>query len=116
MLTPYWPIADERVCQYFGQCGLDVRRIIGLKATSPINIAEQSANTLEQTLDDLNGDDVDAIVQVGTNLGMAKIAATTEQLLGKPIIAINTALYWHALRSMGIDDTIYNFGQLLERN
>ena len=34
VLTPYWPIADERVCQYFGQCGLDVRRIIGLKATS----------------------------------------------------------------------------------
>ncbi len=116
VLTPYWPIADERVCQYFGQCGLDVRRIIGLKATSPINIAEQSADTLEQTLDDLNGDDVDAIVQVGTNLGMAKIAATTEQLLGKPVIAINTALYWHALRSMGIDDTIYNFGKLLERH
>ena len=116
VLTPYWPIADERVCQYFGQCGLDVRRIIGLKATSPINIAEQSADTLEQTLDDLNGDDVDAIVQVGTNLGMAKIAATTEQLLGKPIIAINTALYWHALRSMGIDRTIYNIGHLLERH
>ena len=30
VLTPYWPIADERVSQYFGQCGFDVRRLIGL--------------------------------------------------------------------------------------
>ena len=58
----------------------------------------------------LDGDDVDAIVQVGTNLGMAKIAAVAEKSMGKPVIAINTALYWHALRSMGIDDSISNFG------
>ena len=116
VLTPYWPIADQRVSQYFGQCGFDVRRLIGLKATSPINIAEQHATTLEQALQRLDGDDVDAIVQVGTNLGMAKIAAVAEKSMGKPVIAINTALYWHALRSMGIDDSISNFGRLLERH
>ena len=53
---------------------------------------------------ELDGDDVDAIVQVGTNLSMVRLAAAAEMWLGKPIIAINTATYWHALRANGIKD------------
>jgi maleate cis-trans isomerase len=34
-------------------------------------------------------------------------------LLGKPVIAINTATYWHALRSFGIKDRISGLGRLL---
>ena len=33
---------------------------------------------------------------------------------GKPVIAINTATYWHALRANGIKDRMSGFGQLLE--
>ncbi|MEE2805260.1 MAG: arylmalonate decarboxylase [Pseudomonadota bacterium] len=114
VLTPYWPVADERVRHYFGQCGFEVRRLIGLKATSPINIAEQDNATLTQALYDLDGDDIDAIVQVGTNLSMVRLAANQEKIIGKPVIAINTALYWHALRSIGVEDQMPQFGQLLE--
>ena len=63
---------------------------------------------------DGNGKDVDAIVQVGTNLSMVRLAAAAELWLGKPVIAINTATYWHALRRNGIDDKIPGFGRLLE--
>ena len=41
-------------------------------------------------------------MQVGTNLAMAELAATAEFWLGKPVIAINTATYWYALRDYGI--------------
>jgi maleate isomerase len=34
--------------------------------------------------------------------------------LGKPVIAINTATYWHALRANGIQDRMRGFGALLE--
>ena len=34
--------------------------------------------------------------------------------LGKPVIAINTATYWHALRTCGIHDKKAGFGSLLE--
>ena len=34
--------------------------------------------------------------------------------LDKPVLAINTATYWHALRQNGIDDRISGFGSLLE--
>ena len=62
----------------------------------------------------LDGDDVDAIVQVGTNLSMVRLAAAAELFLGKPVIAINTATYWHALRANGIADRMAGFGRLLE--
>jgi maleate isomerase len=61
-----------------------------------------------------NGKDTDAIIQVGTNLSMVKLAAEAELWLGKPVIAINTATYWHALRANGITDKIYGLGRLFE--
>jgi maleate isomerase len=62
----------------------------------------------------LDGDDVDAIVQVGTNLSMIRMAAAAELFLGKPVIAINTATYWHALRALGLQDKKAGFGTLME--
>jgi len=79
-------------------------------------IAEVTPETCRDRIVELNGNgkDVDAIVQVGTNLSMVRLAAAAELLLGKPVIAINTATYWHALRQNGIDDKIQGFGRLLE--
>ena len=76
-------------------------------------IAEVPPDKLDEVMDQLNSDDVDALVQVGTNLPMARLAMTMEERLGKPTIAINTATYWHALRNNGIDDKVAGFGKLL---
>jgi maleate isomerase len=64
----------------------------------------------------IDGDDVEAIVQVGTNLSMIRLAAAAELFLGKPVIAINTATYWHALRALGINDRKAGFGSLMEHH
>ena len=56
---------------------------------------------------------VELILQVGTNLAFAPVAAEAERWLGKPVLAVNTCTYWHALRSNGIDDRIEGFGSLL---
>ena len=53
-----------------------------------------------------------ADIQAGTNRAFAQVAAAAEFWLEKPVIAINTATYWHALRSMGIADQIDGFGHL----
>ena len=37
-----------------------------------------------------------------------------EDFMGKPVIAINTATYWHALRAQGITDKVAGFGNLME--
>jgi maleate isomerase len=71
--------------------------------------------TLIETLKALDSPEVDAIAQVGTNLSMVRLAAAAEVWLGKPVVAINTATYWAALRSCGVDDRVEGFGSLLER-
>jgi maleate isomerase len=69
---------------------------------------------LRERLIELNGPDIDAIVQVGTNLSMVRLAAAAEMWLGKPVIAINTATYWHALRQNKVNDKVQGLGRLLE--
>ena len=48
---------------------------------------------------ELDGSNVDCIVQAGTNLSALDIFPTLEKQLGKPIIPINVATIWHALRA-----------------
>ena len=113
VVTPYWPSGDEMVKKYFEESGLEVVRLKGLKAKSPMLIAHVTEDQLREALVEVDGPDVDAIVQAGTNLSMARLAGEAERWLNKPVIAINTAIYWYALRSNGIDDVVEGFGSLL---
>lgn len=114
VLSPYWPAMNEAVAQYFGDMGFSVVRDHAMRAKSWTGIAAITTAQCRDALRLLDGDDVDAIVQVGTNLSMVKLAAAAELWLGKPVIAINTATYWHALRTRGIADKIGGLGRLLE--
>jgi maleate isomerase len=112
--SPYFPAANAEVRRYFTESGFEVVRDSCLQCPSWIEIAEVPTATCRKTLQALDGDDVDAIIQVGTNLSMIRLAAAAELWLGKPVIAINTATYWHALRACGINDRMPGFGRLLE--
>jgi maleate isomerase len=115
-LSPYYPVANAEVARYFTDQGFEVVRDIYLECRSWTAIAEVPPDLLRGKLIELNGDgrDVDAIIQVGTNLSMVRLAAAAELWLGKPVIAINTATYWHALRQNKIMDKIPGLGRLLE--
>jgi maleate isomerase len=104
---------NTEVTRYFGDKGFTVVRDKCLQCRSWTQIAEVTTETLRAELKALDGDDVDAIVQVGTNLSMVRLAAAAEMWLGKPVIAINTATYWHALRTNGIKDQLAGFGRLM---
>ncbi len=113
VFSPYQPVADEQVIRYFGEVGFDVVRMKGLKAPSATAIAEIGPAQVIRTLREIDSDDVDAIVQVGTNLSMVGIADQAEHWLGKPVVAINAATIWHTLRSAGFTDTWAGAGRLL---
>jgi maleate isomerase len=115
VVTPYMPVADEQVRRFFTDCGFEVVRLEGLKCASPVLIAHATEETLRDAVRRVDGPDVEAVVQVGTNLAMARLAATAEFWLGKPVVAINTATYWTALRGNGVADRIDGFGSLLAR-
>jgi maleate isomerase len=68
---------------------------------------------LPEAIREVDAPDIDAVIQVGTNLAMARLAGFAETWVQKPVIAINTAIFWHALRASGIDDRIAGWGSLL---
>lgn len=113
VITPYMPVGDGQVHKFFTDCGFDVVTIKGLKCPSPMQIAHVQEKTLRDAINEVNDPSVEAIVQVGTNLAMARVAGIAEFWLDKPVIAINTATYWWALRQNGIEDKIQGYGSLL---
>jgi len=114
VITPYMPVGDERVRVFFEQSGVTVVTLEGLKCSSPVNIAHVTESRLRAAIAQVDGPGIEAIVQVGTNISMLRLAAAAELELKKPVIAINAATYWHALRHRGIRDRLTGFGRLLE--
>ncbi len=114
VISPYMPISDVNVTRFFEDCGFSVVKFVGLRCNSPIAIAEVQADTLRRHLLAMDDDGIDAIVQVGTNLSMLALALEMEVKLAKPVIAINAATYWHALRANGITDQFSGHGPLFE--
>ena len=113
VISPYYPSANAHVAHFMSDHGIEVARDTCLKCPSWTAIAQVPTETLRDELMKLDGDDLDALVQVGTNLSMVRFAAAAEEWLGKPVIAINTATYWNALRQNGITDQKIGFGRLM---
>jgi maleate isomerase len=116
VITPYQAIGDENVVRFFTELGHPVARIKGLRCPTAVAIARVGEDTLRAAIDEVDGDDVDAIVQVGTNLSMVRLADEMETKLGKPVIAINAATWWMALRENGITDQLAGHGSLLREH
>jgi maleate isomerase len=116
VITPYMPAGDRQVRRFFTECGYEIVNLLGLKCGSPTLIAHETRETLRDAIQRVNRGRVDAVVQVGTNLAMAELAASAEFWLDKPVIAINTATYWYALRDYGIKDKVHGWGSLLSEH
>jgi maleate isomerase len=116
LLTPYYPVIDQNAVRYFTERGYDVVATEGLKCKSIIHVGSQRADTLIPAVEKLAAAKPDAIVQLGTNLRFARIADEAERWLGLPVFSVGTAIYWTALRKMGITDQFPGFGSLFERH
>jgi len=116
VFTPYQPIMRQQIVRYFEDCGFQVVRYKDLRCPSATAIAEITPADLRPVLQELDGPDIDALVQCGTNLSMIRLAADAEGWLGKPVIAINTATLWHGYRANGFTDKLYGFGSLLSEH
>jgi maleate isomerase len=112
VLTPHMPKGDDEVRAWLQEAGFDVVRLAGLKCDSPRAIAQVPEARIRAELRALDGDDIDALVQVGTNLAGSAVCAEAERWLDKPALAINTVSAWAALRGAGITDRIDGKGRI----
>jgi maleate isomerase len=115
LLTPYMPTAEKHIQKFMDDIGYDVSSMVHLRCGGPVVIAHTTRAELRAGLQQLADDGADAIVQFGANLPMGRFAAVAEQWLDRPVICVNVATYWHALRVNGITDKVEGYGALMER-
>ena len=113
VFSPYQPVADKQVSAFYEEAGFDVVSVTGLRCATATAIAAVTPDEIGRTIRAIDGPDVEAIVQVGTNLSFVRQAEGLEGFLGKPVIPINIAVLWHALRAMGINDRIEGCSSLM---
>lgn len=116
IITPYQAVGDEQVLDFFTQSGYEVHNLRGLRCDSATSIAEVHPDIIKEAFREVDGPEVDALLQVGTNLPAILAAAEMEKELGKPVVAINAATVWHAYRNSGINDRFEGFGRLFEEH
>lgn len=116
VLSPYQPIMREQIVGYFKDVGFETVSYHDMLCESATSIAAVEPDALREAVRTLDGPDVDAIVQVGTNLSMLRLANDLELELGKPIIAINAAIVWHTYRRNGFRDRLPHCGRLLREH
>ncbi len=116
VFSPYQPVADMEVERFFTEAGFEVATITGLRCPSATAIAQVDGAELTKVVYAVNAPDVDAIVQVGTNLSFVAHADSLERLLAKPVLSINAATLWHTMRTLGIQDKVDGAGLLLREH
>ena len=113
LVTPYMPVGDEQASRFFEDSGFAVAGVKGLRCGSPVLIAHTSEAAIRDAIVEVGGPDRMRSWSSAPTCRWRASAAMAEFWLGKPVIALNTATYWHALRTCGIDDKVRGFGRLL---
>ncbi|MBM3384841.1 MAG: hypothetical protein FJY40_06885 [Betaproteobacteria bacterium] len=117
VLTPYWPPADALIAAFFTASGYRVMATHGLEAKGPTSVAQFTQQQIFGGLERLaETPGIEAFVHVGTNLPVSAITPEIEARLGRPMIGVNVATYWLALRRAGIRDALSGFGLLAEKH
>jgi maleate isomerase len=114
IVTPYQPNGDEAVASYFSALGFTVSAVKSLRSPGHAAIAHSEEGQIIDAFRTVHAAGVDAILQVGTNLAAADLAAEAERWLAVAVVSINAAIYWQGLRQAGINDPIRGFGRLFE--
>ncbi|HEY1016484.1 MAG TPA: hypothetical protein VGE07_27485 [Herpetosiphonaceae bacterium] len=116
VVTPYPELADGKVVEFFAELGVEVLAQRGLRCRSSLEIGEVAAEPIRQAFAEVCVPGVEALVQLGTDLKAGRVGAQAEAELGVPVICVNPATWWHALRSLGISAPIEGWGALLARH
>ncbi|MDH3739880.1 MAG: hypothetical protein OER92_11850 [Alphaproteobacteria bacterium] len=113
MMVPLFESTAQSASAYYKALGFDVPYLTWLGIGHPKDSINVPIETIEAAFEEIDHDDVDTLLHVGGSLGVADMVERLEAKFNKPVISGIPATYWFALRTLGIDDPIPGFGQLL---
>lgn len=113
VLSPMSPEYSKSVQDYYAGHGFEVPYATSLMVKKPEDIIKVTVEQAIAAFEEINKPDVDTLVHVGGALGIVSMLEELEERFQKPIISVNAATYWYALRQIGVNDPMPGFGKLL---
>jgi maleate isomerase len=113
ILSPHPAMFDEHYLRFFTESGYEVAKLHRIDCPTTLAIAMVEETRIRAALQDLSEAGSEAIVQVGTDLVFTRLAEEAERWLGRPVLAVNAAMLWHALRAHDIQGRLSGLGSIL---
>lgn len=113
-ISPMSDAYSQSVADYYQHFGFEVPYHSGLQVGLPQDIINLGYTEARDAFRRLDHDDVDTFLHVGGALGIADSIEKLEEELGRPVVSVNVATYWRALRTIGVNDPLVGFGRLAQ--
>lgn len=113
ILAPMSEINSKSAQAYYETAGIEVPYTSSLEIKKSEDIIKVTVDQIHAGFEKIDHDDVDTLLHVGGALGIVGMIEDLEARFGKPVVSVNAAAYWYALRKLGINDPLPGFGQLL---
>ncbi len=117
IISPFDKTGSEYATQMFEDLGFEVVASVGFSCANAMHIAHIPDWAKEKAILELlatEKNQLDAIVQCGTNMSLINVTEKLEGMIEIPILGINAVSFWYALRETGIDEPLKGAGRLLK--
>lgn len=117
LISPFDATGNKNATKMFEDLGYEVVSTVGFSCAHALHIAHIPDAAKEKAIIDLlqpEKNQLDAIVQCGTNMSMLQVTQKLEPILGIPVLGINAVTFWYALRENGFDATLQGCGRLFQ--
>ncbi len=119
LISPFDKLGNENASRMFEDLGFEVVSSVGFSCANALHIAHVPDWAKEKAILELlatENNDLDAVVQCGTNMSMINVSEKLEPMIGIPILGINAVTFWYALRETGFSSPLIGAGRLLREH
>jgi maleate isomerase len=114
MLSPMHARYSSSARSFYEDMGFDVVVDHYLDVQLPEEIVKVPDDAILRAFEEMDRPEVDTLLHVGGALAVLPLVDQLKAKHGKPVITVNAASHWCALRRLGLADQIEGFGALLK--
>ncbi len=114
VISPMSDKHSQAVADFYEELGFDVPYHTGLHVARSEDIIKIGVDEARDAFKRLDHDNVDTLLHVGGALGIANAVQDLEAEFGRPVVSINIATYWCALRTLGVNEPLAGYGTLAQ--